>query len=144
MSTLHLHRLIVVSPEGAKVTGIVNWFSANIGANSVSPAADWPPLNATGLAADPVSHRWMCGSWQETECREILKKLCDLAAVTKPTNAQWTAWSRQEKIDWLVSVRTAIHTNYGVYVSLSSNDGQWDSPAAILTTLGLKTIAAAA
>jgi hypothetical protein len=140
MPTQYQHRLILIVPV-AKVATVVTWFQANIGANSV-PADLGPGLNATGLAADPVTHNWSDGSYTDAECKAILAKLCQLAGVTPPTNAQWSGWTGVQKRSWLGSVRAAILSGYGVYVTLADNSDVWDDPAAALAALGLQTIRA--
>lgn len=138
--TSYLHRLILIVPDGAKLTVVVNWFQSQIGANSVAAASDWPGLNASGLASDPVTYRWCCGSFTDAECKAILAKLCQLASVTPPTNATWNGWTGQQKRDWLVSVRDTIWTNYSVWVQLASNTDVWDDPAAALSGRSLQVI----
>jgi hypothetical protein len=141
VATLYVHRLILIVPT-AKVAAVVTWFQANVGANAVD-AQLGPGLNASGLAADPVTYRWCCGSYTDAECKAILAKLCQLAAVTPPTNVQWNGWTGAQKRSWLLSVQAAILSGYGAYVTLADNTGAWDDPAAALTALGLKTITAA-
>jgi hypothetical protein len=140
MATNYAHRLILIVPA-AKVATVVTWFQANIGANSV-PADLGPGLNASGLQADPVTYRWCCGSFTDAECKAVLAKLCQLASVTPPTNAQWNGWTGVQKRSWLGSVRAAILSGYGVYVTLADNSDVWDDPAAALAALGLQTMQA--
>lgn len=138
MATLFQHRLILVVPV-AKVAAVVSWMQANVGATSV-PADLGPGLNASGLAADPVTHRWCSGAWQDNEAKAILAKLCQLAGVTPPTNAQWNVWNRAQKISWLSSVRAGLLSGYGIYVGLCPQDGAWDPTNTILDNMELKII----
>jgi hypothetical protein len=135
--TVYVHRLILIVPAGAKVTAVVTWFSTNIGAASV-PATLGPGLSASGSA--PATHDWLCGSYTDPECKAILAKLCQLAAVTAPTNAQWNGWDGAAKRAWLASVRAAILSGYGAYVTLADNEGQWDNATDALAAMGLKVI----
>jgi hypothetical protein len=132
------HRILLVVPV-AKVAAVVAWFQANVGANSV-PADLGPGLNASGLAADPVTFRWCCGAWVDADARAILAKLCQLAAVTPPTLATWTGWNGAQKRSWLLSVQSAILSGYGAFVTLADNGGAWDDPQAALAALGLKVV----
>jgi hypothetical protein len=143
MASSHEHRLLIISPDGAKLTAVVNWFWTNIGANSVAAPAQWPALNPSGLNTDPVTHRWSCGSFEDHECRRILAQLCQLASVTPPSLATWNSWTGAQKRSWLVSVRDTILANYGVLVWLANNTGVWDNPESALQAMNLKVRAAA-
>lgn len=138
MPTAFPHRIALVVPA-AKVAAVVSWFQAQIGPNAV-PADLGPGLNASGDPADPVSYRWCSGAWTDSEAKAILAKLCQLAGVTPPTNAQWSGWTRQQKIDWLHSAQASLWSGYGVWVMLSMNDGVWDDHEAALAGRGLKVI----
>jgi hypothetical protein len=140
MATAFQHRIVLIVPA-AKVAAVVSWFQANIGPASV-PADLGPALNASGSAADPVTHRWSSGAWSDDDGRRILFRLCQLAGVATPTLAQWQGWTRAEKRAWLLSVRDAILAGYGVYVQLSPGDGNWDRAGDALAVLGLRVIAA--
>lgn len=137
MPTQHLHRLLILCPAGAKTTAVANWLRANIGANTV-PDNLGPGLSPTGAA--PATYRWCNAAFRDLECREILKRLCTLASVTPPTNAQWSGWSRPQKRSWLVSVRNAIWMSYGVLVSLADNEGEWDRAQDALDFVGVQPI----
>jgi hypothetical protein len=134
--TAYVHRILLIVPA-AKVAAVVAWFQANIGAGAV-PAALGPGLSATGTA--PATFAWMSGSYTDAECKAILAKLCQLAAVTPPTNLQWNGWAQSEKVAWLASVRAAILAGYGAWVTLCDNAGAWDDPAAALAATGLQVI----
>ena len=134
--TLQIHRTIIVVPIGAKLTAVGTWLAANV--DPTTDTTKWPGLSATGAA--PATYRWECCAWTDAQCKAILAKLCQLASVTPPTNTQWDGWTQAQKISWLASVRATIKTNYGVYVTLASNTGTWDSPDGVLTALGLKRI----
>lgn len=136
MPSVFQHRIALVVPA-AKIGAVVTWFQANVGADSV-PADLGPGLNPSGLASDPVTHRWCSGAWVDADAQAILTKLCTLAAVTPPTAAQWSGWTGAQKRSWLASVRAALLSGYGAYVQLSQGDGSWDDPAAALAALGLK------
>lgn len=138
MPTAFQHRIALIVPA-ARIGTVVTWFRANIGAASV-PADLGPGLNPSGLATDPVTHRWCSGAWTDAEARAILVQLCQLAGVTPPTAAQWSGWTGAEKRSWLASVRAALLSGYGVYVQLSQGDGTWDDSAAALAVLGLKVV----
>lgn len=138
MPTNFQHRLTLIVPT-AKVAAVTSWFHANVGANSV-PDDLGPGLNASGLTADPVTHRWCSGAWLDSEAKAILAKLCQLAGVTPPTNTQWNGWTRAQKISWLSSVRAGLLSGYGIYVALSPQDGDWDATNTILDNMGLKVI----
>jgi hypothetical protein len=140
MPTNFQHHLILVVPA-AKVATVVAWLQANVSPTAV-PADLGPGLNPSGLVADPVTHRWCSGAFQDSEAKAILAKLCQLAGVTPPTNVQWNGWTRSQKIAWLQSVQAALLSGYGVYVMLSPQDGAWDNPQTALTALGIKVIAA--
>jgi hypothetical protein len=141
MATQTVHRILLIVPV-AKVAAVVAWLQTNIGANSV-PADLGPALNPSGLAADPVTHRWCCGGWTDIEAKAILAKLCQLASVTPPTAPTWSGWTQAQKIAWLKTVQAAVLAGYGAFVALSDNAGTWDDPTTILSTLGLKVQAAA-
>ncbi len=137
MPTQHVFRLIAVVPV-ARVNGVATWLAANI-----DPQADLaigPALNASGLPGDAVTHRWMCGAYQDAEAKAILLRVCQLASVTPPTNPQWNGWTRAEKLAWLASVRAALLAGFGIWVGLADNEGAWDDRAAVLANLGLKAI----
>jgi hypothetical protein len=136
MATLHTLRILLIVPA-ARVAAVVTWFQANIGATSV-PADLGPALNPSGLTADPVTHRWCSGAWTDAQAKAILAKLCDLAGVTKPTNAQWTGWTRQQKVSWLLSVQAGLFSGYGVWVQLMFNDEGWDASDGALEAVGVQ------
>jgi hypothetical protein len=137
MPSSFLHRILCICPV-AKVAAVVTWLRANIdAAHDINLG---PPLNASGLAADPVTYRWFCGSYVDSDCRQILNKLCQLASVATPSLATWNGWTGAEKRSWLLSVRDTILVNYGVYVTLADNTATWDDAQALLVSLGLKTI----
>lgn len=139
MATHHVHRLSLIVPV-AKVPVVAAWLNGNISPDAV-PSNLGPPLNATGLATDPVTHRWLSAAFTDPECKAIIAKLCQLAAVTPPTGIQWAGWSGQQKRAWLLTVQTAMRTNYGIWVSLSDNVGRWDSADDVLQTMNLKRVA---
>ena len=130
------YRLIVISPV-AKVATIANWITANIGADIVPAAVDWPELNAAGDAS-AATYQWIGLPLTVDWAKRILVKLCQLAGVATPTAQQWDAATTQQKINWLASVRAAILSGYGVYVTLSDNLGVWDSPDDALAAMGLQ------
>lgn len=130
------HRILLIVPA-AKVAAVVAWFQANIAPDSI-PAALGPGLSPTGLA--PATHNWCCGSFDDAECKAILLRLCQLAAVAAPTAGQWAGWTGPEKRSWLASVRAAILAGYGAYVMLADNRGVWDDPATALAAVGLRVI----
>jgi hypothetical protein len=136
MPTLHALRILLIVPL-ARVAAVVSWFQANIGPNSV-PSDLGPALNPSGLPADAVTHRWCSGAWTDSEAKQILAKLCDLAGVTKPTNAQWNGWARQQKVNWLLSVQAGLYAGYGVWVQLMFNDADWDASADALAAVGVQ------
>lgn len=137
MPTNFVLRIIIISPTGAKATGIAAWLNANIGANTV-PANLGPGLSASGNS--PVTHRWCNNAYSDTEAKAILSELCDRAAIAKPTNNQWNGWTKQQKVQWLKTVQAAIRTNYDVWITLAGNENTWDEPDEQLAALGLKVI----
>ncbi len=139
MPTLHQHRLIGIVPT-AKASVVGTWWATNVDADE--DYTKWPPLNATGLPADPVTHNWFNTALTDPQCKAVLTKLCQLSGVTPPTNAQWNGWTKQQKRAWLLSVQAAIITGYGLLVTLADNTGTWDNPANALTLMGLKVIQA--
>lgn len=137
MATTHIFRILAVVPVN-RVAALSAWLAANI-----DPAADpnvGPALNATGLASDPVTHRVMCGSYTDPEAKAILLRICQLAAVTPPTNPEWNGWTRAQKRAWLVSVRNALAAGWGVWLTLMDNENTWDDVDGILASLNLKPI----
>lgn len=135
MSSLFQHRIILVVPA-AKAAAVVAWLQAN-----VDPAHDanlGPGLSPGGNP--PATHRWMCGSYVDSDCRQILQKLCQLASVTPPTLATWNGWTQAQKIAWLAGVRAGILSGYGAYVGLADNTHTWDDPQAVLAALGLQPV----
>jgi hypothetical protein len=143
MPTSYVHRLLLIVPV-AKVPAVVTWFQANVSiagcTQAVDVAANWPGLNATGLVADPVTHRWCSGSWIDTDCKAILLKCCQLASVTPPTAPQWAGWTRPQKISWLQSVQAGLLSGYGIGVWLSNNEGPWDDAVNAAASMGLQVI----
>lgn len=137
MPTAHEHRVIIVAPV-ARVAAVVAYLQANVDATTDPNLG--PPLNATGLAADPVTHRWSNGAYLDWQCRLLLSRLCQLAGTAAPTLGQWNGWTGAQKRSWLASVRAGVLSGYGVGVFLAQNDGPWDDPQAVLTALGLRTI----
>lgn len=137
MPVRHPHRLLIVVPVGAKLTAVVNWLQTNIGPHSV-PDDLGPALSGNG--EEPATHRYCNSAFTELQCREIMKRLCNLASVTPPTNNQWSTWTRRQKRAWAASVRNTIWTNYGVGVQLMNNSGEWDNPATVLAGVGLQVI----
>lgn len=135
--TDYLHRILLIVPV-AKVAAVVAWLQANV--DPTCPANLGPGLNASGLAADPVTYRWQCACWNDLQCRQILTKICQLATTTPPTINTWNSWTGPQKRTWLLSVRAAILTGYGALVNLAANDGNWDDFKAILAAAGLKQI----
>lgn len=138
--TQHQHRLIILCPVGAKLTAVVNWFVANIGANSV-PSNLGPGLSASGSGS--ATHRWCNGSFTDAECKAILVKLCQLASVTPPTNAEWNSWTGAQKRTWLAGVRNTVWTNYGIWIAFADNIGSWDNPQSEAQSRGLVAISLA-
>jgi hypothetical protein len=137
--TSFLHRLILIVPV-AKVPAVVAWLVANV--DTLTDPDLGPPLNPSGLATDPVTHRWCDGSFDDADCKAILLKLCQLASITPPTVAQWNGWTQAQKIAWLKSVQAAILSGFGAYVTLADNTGVWDDPDAALAVLGLQRMGA--
>lgn len=136
MPTLHTLRAVIVCPVGAKLTGVVNWLTANIDPQT-DPALG-PPLSATGIA--PATHRWCNWAMTDIEARAMLFRCCDLASVTKPSMATWNGWNRSAKLAWLVSVHDAMLSGFGIGVWLSDNEGTWATPASVLAAMGLKRV----
>ncbi len=135
--TGHVFRLLMVVPVN-RVAAVAGWLAANI-----DPETDLnigPRLNATGLAADPVTHRIACGAFTDVEAKAILLRICQLASVTPPTAPQWTGWTKAEKIAWLVSVRNALVAGFGVWLGLMGNEDSWDDVDGILANLNLKPV----
>lgn len=135
MPTQHLHRIILVVPAGAKATAVANWLNANVDANAV-PTNLGPALEPAGGGA--VSHRWCNGAWTDSEARQILARLCNLAGVSQPSAGTWGGWTGAKKRTWLAGVRASLLSSYGVYVMLAANDGVWDDPGAALAAMGLR------
>jgi hypothetical protein len=136
MPTAHEHRLIIICPVGAKLTGVVSWFHTNIGAASV-PSNLGPSLFPT--AGGATTHSWCCGAFTDAECKAILLRICQLASVTPPTNPQWNGWTGNQKLAWLAGVRADLLAGFGIYVTLARNEGVWDNPDAALAAMGLRT-----
>jgi len=136
MPTNFEHRLVLIVPV-ANVAAVVSWFQTNIGSNSI-PNDFGPGLSPTGNA--PITHRWCSGCFNDIECKAIMLRLCNLSGVTPPTGPEWAGWNRQQKIIWLESVQTAMRTNFGIWVTLSLNDGVWNNPEAALATMGLQRV----
>lgn len=133
MATQHLHRILCIVPAGAKATTVASWLQSNIDPNA-DPAVG-PGLSAAGSA--PATHAWLCGAYTDPQAKAILAKLCQLAAVAPPSNAQWNGWSGAQKRAWLASVRGAILAGYGLGVWLADNTAAWDDAAAAAATMGL-------
>ncbi len=141
MATLFQHRILAIIPAGAKCAAVGAWLRAN-----VDPTADetqWPGLNASGLKADPITHRWFCQSYQDADAFQILRQLVILAnsagaGITPLTAGFWNSQTRPQKIAWLLSVQAAILASYGARIGLADNEGTWDSPAAALAAMGLQ------
>lgn len=131
MPTLYGHRLLIVVPA-ARLAAVVGWFDANL--PGTAPTSSWAPLSATGAA--PATHYWNSGGWQDSEAKAILLRLCQLASVTPPTGAQWAGWTFAQKRSWLRGVRDTVYANYGAWLGLSANDGDWDDPVQELTSMG--------
>lgn len=140
--TQYVHRIIIVAPVASANT-VATWLNNNVGPDAV-PADLGPGLNATGLQADAVTHRWCNGCFTDIQCRAILGRMCTLASVTPLTLAQWNAATGQQKRSWLAGVRAAVLSGSGIYVTLADNEGVWDDPTAVLAARGLKTIGGAA
>jgi hypothetical protein len=136
VTSSYLHRLLLIVPVG-KIAAVASWFQANLGTDSI-PTNLGPGLSASGAA--PATYAWLCGSYSDGECKAILTKLCQLAAVTPPTVAQWNGWVQDQKISWLKSVQAGILSGYGAYVTLADNGAAWDNPAAALQTMGLRLL----
>jgi hypothetical protein len=137
-TTDHVHRLNMIVPA-AKVPAVVAWFQNQIGPDSLPPGLG-PPLNATGNPADPVTHNWCCASYTDPECKAILVKMCQNAGLPVPTPAQWDNATQPQKLTWLLSVRDAVLAQFGAWINLAMNEGQWDSPQEALDHMSLKTI----
>lgn len=138
MATLLIHRLLIVIPV-ARTATVVNWFTANIGADSV-PADFGPALNPSGKPVDPITHRWCSGAWTDGAARVILRQLCQMAGVVPPTLGQWNGWTRAEKIDWLKSIRANLWSGDSIWVAFSMNDGAWDDSIGERAGRGLSVI----
>lgn len=138
--TQHLHRLIVIAAAN-RVNGVASWLNANLGADTV-PGDLGPPLNASGSAGLPVTHRWASIALRDGEARDVLRRLCQLGGQGQPNLATWAGWTRAQKRTWAAGVRTAVWTSYGVWCNLSDNDGVWDAPAAALSACGLQVVEA--
>jgi hypothetical protein len=129
------HRLVMVVPV-ARVAAVGSWWAAN-----VHPENDWsaqPELNAAGDGS-PATHRWASTALSDADLKAVLAKVCQIASVTPPTNAQWNGWTRQQKVAWLQSVRDALFAACGIWLDLCQQDGgaAWNDPAAALTRCGL-------
>lgn len=129
-------RVIVICPVGAKLTGVVNWLNANVGASTT--AASWPGLSASGTA--PATHRWWNAAVTDAEALAILTRCCELASVTPKTPQEWAGMTNAQKKSWLVSVHNALLSGFGIGVWLAVQDGLWDDPDAALSGMGLSRI----
>jgi hypothetical protein len=134
--TNYVHRILIIARED-RVAGIVTWFQNNLGATSV-PSNLGPGLSPTG--SNPATYRWMCGSYTNLECREIIKRMCVVASVTPPTNAQWAGWTGAQQREFLAGVRNTIWSNFNVWVQLADNENVWDNVEAALTARGMQRI----
>lgn len=131
MPTRFTRRLVIVCPA-AKAAAVAAWLNANVGPNAVPPDLG-PPAGG-----DPASpYRWCSGAWTDAEAKAILTRLCALASVPPPSNADWSRWTGAEKRSWAGGSRKAVLDGFGAYVTLSQNDGAWDDPSDALTALGL-------
>lgn len=130
------HRLIIVAPS-PKAVVIATWMNANLGLDTV-PAGLGPGLSTTGSA--PVTYNWCCIALDDSQAKAVLARLCTLAGVAQPTAAQWNNATNAQRRTWWNSVRSTVWTNYGVWVQLADNGGQWDDPHAVLTLRGLSTM----
>jgi hypothetical protein len=135
-TTIYTWRIVLIVPV-AQVAAVGAWFAANISPNAV-PANVGPPLNPSGLAGDPVTHRWCNGGWTESEARAIIVKAANLAGVAVPSAATWAGWNRSEKIAWLRSVQANLWANAGIWLALTQNEGGADFAADELAGRGLK------
>ena len=138
MPTAFSLRVTLIVPA-ANAAAFATWTNNNLGANTVQPHLG-PPLNASGLAADPVTHRWCSVALGDIDARKILFRLCDLAGQSKPAQATWAGWTGAQRRAWLHSVQAALLAGWGVRVNLAPNDGPWDSPAAELAALNLQRV----
>lgn len=141
MPTTFQHRLIVIVPQ-ARYAALFAWWQANV--DAADDGSGWPKLNASGLAADAETHRWCSTALVDSDLKAVLAKVCQLAAVAAPTNAQWTGWTRQQKQQWLAGVRASLLSATGIYLDLSDNDGAWDDAEAVLAVRSIRRRVAAA
>jgi hypothetical protein len=135
MASNHIHRVLLIVPE-ARVAAVGAWWQANM--DAADNLSTWPRLNATGSVGSASTHRWCCTALTDLQCRTILFRLCDLAAVARPSIGTWNAMTSAQKRTWLASVRAGVLAGYGIYVRLADNIGGWDDPEALLATAGLK------
>jgi hypothetical protein len=133
------HRLLIICPIGAKLAAVVKWFQNNIDPNAVDVNLG-PALYTLGDATKTPTFRWCCGCFNDVECKAILVKLCQLAAVAVPTAAQWNNATPTQRRNWWNSVRNNIWTNYGVWCQMADNLGNWDDPVAALNLRGLDVV----
>jgi hypothetical protein len=129
------HRLIVIAPVAA-LTTLGQWWSQNV--DSSDDTSTWVSLNATGLMADPETHRGCNTALTEALARSIMVRVCNLATVTPPTLGTWNGWNKAQKYAWLAATRNQLHTNTGVWLDLADNEGTWTDPQGVAAARGLQ------
>ncbi len=134
--TAYEHRLTLIIPIAQAVT-VATWINTNLAPDTV-PTNLGPALSDDG--GKTATHRWCSVALPDEFTRVVLNRLCDLASVTKPTAAQWRNRTRAQKRTWLRGVQQNIRDGFGVYVTLSDNEGVWDSPDEALAAMGLSRI----
>lgn len=135
-NTIHLHRLLVIIPASSQAS-FNTWCINNLNEGGLAFTVG---LNATGLAADPITHYWNCRAYTNAELKLIVNRLCVLSGLTLPAN--WDTRTRAQKKAIVASNLDTIKTQVGIAdIRFDDNDGVWSSYSAALAATGLKTIA---
>lgn len=131
-----IHRVVIIFPAN-RVAAFNAWFRQNID-NRVKDNVT-VGLNGTGSSAQPATHYWCCGSFNESDLVKLLDRLTSQTGISRP--GSWNQMSRTEKKTWLTNIRNGVFTAIGVRIFYIENDAKnWDDQMSLLNGTGLKPI----
>jgi hypothetical protein len=136
VATEYSNRLTMIVPAN-RVPALNAWFKNNIDIGSTLDNIT-VPLNVSGDETDVPSHYWFSGVFTDSQMDLFLGRLIQQANVIPPDD--WNSRSRQQKKDWVASVKQSVIDKIGVRIFITDNiDGSiTDNLDQILVEHGVK------
>ena len=132
-TTQHTFRLFLLI-RAAQQASFNTWFAANIdtlGGDRTFTAS----LSPTGIA--PATHYFCAISLTAQQMGLVIRRLATLAGIPLP---DWSAMTREERVDWLQASLPTIQTILSIRVRWDVSTAGWDGPNGELIPAGLRRI----